>query len=342
MSHFAVLVITDEQPTNAVLTKALQPFHEYECTGIDDQYVVDVDVTDKVNEAWEAPTKVVRLADGSIFSRYDQRFYHPTGKIEYGREETAFRLPEGAIETEVPLKDSGEYESIEAYAEEYGNWKRHADGKFYDHTNPNSKWDWWVLGGRYNGRLYSKGNALTAKGRGGLMTPLSTEGHDSVRRDDLDFDAMKKAKQAERREWANEVRSKSGLPDADIERGIQLNNQFNEQWKDLPDPKPRGKEFHDWIKTHGLDGEIVVKIREAAWDLPPLKGAQTLEQWIEAAPAISSWTVLKDGEWTEKGSMGWFGVSTGDKDELEWERTVSELVENLRPDQWLSVVDCHI
>ena len=52
MSHFTVLVITpDNNP--GTLEAALQPFHEYECTGIEDQYVVDVDVTDEVEKAWD-------------------------------------------------------------------------------------------------------------------------------------------------------------------------------------------------------------------------------------------------------------------------------------------------
>ena len=61
MSHFAVLVITEQEPIDDVLSAALQPFHEYECTGIDDKYVVDVDVTDEVEAGWTAPSKVVRL-----------------------------------------------------------------------------------------------------------------------------------------------------------------------------------------------------------------------------------------------------------------------------------------
>jgi hypothetical protein len=39
MSHFTVLVVTDT-PDEDALTRALQPFHEYECTGTKDKYVV--------------------------------------------------------------------------------------------------------------------------------------------------------------------------------------------------------------------------------------------------------------------------------------------------------------
>jgi hypothetical protein len=46
MSHFAVLVIGDD------IEKQLQPYHEYECTGINDEYVIDADITDKVPRPW--------------------------------------------------------------------------------------------------------------------------------------------------------------------------------------------------------------------------------------------------------------------------------------------------
>ena len=32
--------------------------------------------------------------------------------------------------------------------------------RFYDKTNPNSKWDWWVPGGRFSGALHDKNDVL--------------------------------------------------------------------------------------------------------------------------------------------------------------------------------------
>ena len=66
MSHFAVLVVTDQYPSDEVLTETLQPWHEYECTGIKDQYVVDLDMggtkkKSKHNTASTAATIAGRL-----------------------------------------------------------------------------------------------------------------------------------------------------------------------------------------------------------------------------------------------------------------------------------------
>ena len=67
-----------------------------------------------------------------------------------------------------------------------------------------------------------------------------------------------------------------------------------------------------------------------------------IDAWAEAAPAFTTWAVVHEGQWIEKGSMGWWGISTGDVDQDEWETRVSELVETMPADHWLAVVDCHI
>ncbi len=76
MSHFSLLVITKEPPTDDVLSRLLQPFHEFECTGEDDEYVQDVDKTEEVLEEY-AKHSLNRLKDpsGSLHSPYDDCFY---------------------------------------------------------------------------------------------------------------------------------------------------------------------------------------------------------------------------------------------------------------------------
>lgn len=49
MSHFSVLVFTDEKPTEDVLVKTLLPWHEYECTGIE-EYVEFVEAEESRDE----------------------------------------------------------------------------------------------------------------------------------------------------------------------------------------------------------------------------------------------------------------------------------------------------
>ena len=53
MSHFSVVVITSHKPDEDVLAPILQPWHEFECTGIDDQYVQDVDILEEARMEYE-------------------------------------------------------------------------------------------------------------------------------------------------------------------------------------------------------------------------------------------------------------------------------------------------
>ena len=45
MSHFTVLVVGEDAD------KQLAPYHEFECTGVDDQYILDIDITDEARSA---------------------------------------------------------------------------------------------------------------------------------------------------------------------------------------------------------------------------------------------------------------------------------------------------
>ena len=119
MSHFNMLVITPEEPNDEVLGKILQPWHEFECTGIDDEYVVDVDKTAEALEAYGKATETrLRGPDGTLHDRFNEK---GEWKPEFSREEPdphfprltrrVGYVPEGYEEVEVPAN------SVETAAE---------------------------------------------------------------------------------------------------------------------------------------------------------------------------------------------------------------------------------
>src|SRR5205823_12951863 len=107
MSHFAVLVISEQKLDEYTLRHILQPWNEYECTGTEDQYVVDVDITDEVKEQFDETQKVVLLPDGKVYSRWDQRFYTKEPKESWGNKD--FEMPEGGIEQEMPAEEARKF-----------------------------------------------------------------------------------------------------------------------------------------------------------------------------------------------------------------------------------------
>lgn len=66
----------------------------------------------------------------------------------------------------------------------------------------------------------------------------------------------------------------------------------------------------------------------------------TKETYIEKNSNFSTYAVIKDGNWYEKGEMGWFGVSLNEKD--NWKEEFNKLIQSLPEDTLLTIVDCHI
>lgn len=119
MSHFVVLVAGDVE-------KALAPYHEFECTGRDDQYIKDV------------PVNV-------DFSAADRAEYD--SDADYVRDMYGYAEVKPGCEPDL----SDEHK--------YGYFRVDAEGnvtEVINRTNPNAKWDWYSQGGRWNGILKLK------------------------------------------------------------------------------------------------------------------------------------------------------------------------------------------
>lgn len=112
MSHFSVLVIDTEGYTD--VEDVLAPYHEFECTGHNDEYVQDVDITEECKEhgldSWGLTNKIVY--------NFDEIDIDNTHKFGYA----------------ILSKDG---EIIKAV----------------NRTNPDRKWDWWTEGGRWNNMI---------------------------------------------------------------------------------------------------------------------------------------------------------------------------------------------
>jgi hypothetical protein len=77
MSHFTVLVIGDDYE------KQLAPFHEFECTGQDDEYVQDVEEIDEYIKDYDKDTKSVVIGPGGKqYDPSDEQFYREPTKEE--------------------------------------------------------------------------------------------------------------------------------------------------------------------------------------------------------------------------------------------------------------------
>lgn len=278
MSHFTVLVIGDNVDTQ------LQPFHEYECTGIEDKYVIWVDCTDEVKAEWEKEERRSEYADIDTMAR-DWFGYDSDGK---------------------------------------GGWGRR--------TNPDARWDWWVIGGRWSGYLKLKPEAVGVYGRRSWTNKdeaIDVGRCDQARKGDIDVQGMRDEAEARvRKNW--------------------------EQARGTP-PCPAWLSWGECLAQHPSNSEAA---REMYWAQPDVKRLAAthwrassidaflppLQECVERARngALATFAYVKDSEWFERGVMGWFATVSDEKAADEWNRQFNEAFDALPDDTLITIVDCHI
>lgn len=418
MSHFAVTVILPPTAPDLVddaIVAALRPFHEFECTGTDDEFVQDVDVTEELRADFAAATrKMVRLEDGTEVDLYDDACYRDPTPEElaeigplggsggtkgfsytskdwadgHGYRPKIHEIPAGAEEFE---------KSWEAFSVYYIDWHdgsvvypwqqpdlkgahKYAyalvDGngnliRAVRRTNPNRKWDWWVVGGRWSGHFactdpskdmrnyetcvlcYGTGNRNDDAGRAwresnpeytcngcdgkgmSLKHPtkwLRDPGDTRTKRE-IDFESIR-ARAAEKAaalyDAVHSVVAGRPIPDWEEARAAHGG--------DIEGAR-------DWYRAH----PVVRDIHESGnrdlvfiGDLSRFRVTRDEYLTKARAAAISTFAVLHEGTWYQRGEMGWFGMVADEKDVDTWNREFDKLIGGLPDDAILAVVDCHI
>lgn len=271
MSHFTVLVI-GENPE-----EQLQPFHEYECTGIKDEHVVFV------------PDE------------------------EYGFD-----------------KDLGIR----------GHW-----------TNPNAKWDWYVLGGRWTGFFKKREPRVVQMAQGGpygmhdVNSPRFNTGRpgvfgspaksgycDQAKKMFIDFDGMRDEAGLEAQNTYEKVMKVIGH--------LPTNRKWDEVRESIKNIDKARQYYHSQIRIKALRSSEDDEIKYLEVD----DFLISKEEYIENArnKAISTFAVIKDGKWYERGEMGWWGMVSNEMDQQEWNKQFSQLLDSISGHTLLSVYDCHI
>lgn len=68
------------------------------------------------------------------------------------------------------------------------------------------------------------------------------------------------------------------------------------------------------------------------------------EEYVAIAKrnAFTTFAVLKNGKWYERGEMGWWGIVSNEKENDDWGQQFSDMVLSLPDNTTLTLVDCHI
>lgn len=194
--------------------------------------------------------------------------------------------------------------------------------------NPNSKWDWWVVGGRWEGFF------------------LHVADH-----------------------WVDEITK--GFWDLTRQRNLarrraeETYNKFEKLTEGLPLP---GR-FTAWVERLEVDMGAEAALNKARADyrvhpfITALSSQEGFMPWMgdpydewhldaedPRESYITSQTLstgvpfayVLNGEWHERGHMGWFGMASNEMPEDVWDVEVSAIYDSLDPDTLLTNCDCHI
>lgn len=212
-------------------------------------------------------------------------------------------------------------------------------------SNPNSKWDWYQVGGRWSGSLKLKEGAVGAIGERSWANAgevLEQNAVDSALAGDVDWAAMIVEHSDKFREQYRKVHplleGRTLVPWSDFSQRIR---------DKLITADDARQEYHSQ--------ELVTLVREAVAGDSIFFDAEALIAEVQAAKdeddfvlykgkrAARNYALLIDGQWHEPGEMGWWGISSSTADsEREYTEKYWEVVRALPAWQRVTVVDCHI
>lgn len=286
MSHYSCLVVGKDPEYQ------LAPFHEFECTGRDDEFVQDVDVTKEVLGHMEKESASLQDA------------------LDY------FGLAESTVAADCDIHHSGDHKY--GYAIVAGDVLI----KAVDRTNPNKKWDYWVIGGRFSDKILRKTGTRD----------------NAARKSEIDFDRLRQEKLQEAdKDWHSVHAIIDPLPKI-VPWTVVREDKF-------PNDIDAAREFyhgqeavaalHAWNKTNSYPLGALMEFESL---LCPLESYLK----VQAELAFNCFAFVRNRKWAERGKMGWWGMVADEKDDETWSSIFQKLLADVPDSEWLTVVDCHI
>ncbi len=189
------------------------------------------------------------------------------------------------------------------------------NGEVYSTRNPNSKWDWYEVGGRWAGTIAVKDGVE-------IDMPNFSWGWDADSREKVIAEGTKT--------------DSAYVRDIDFSKMHRTEEDYKEAlryWELIVEGvKPKNKVEEEQIKFTWYKPEYYIE------------RYKNKETFAKCRSSFSMWAVVKDGEWYEKGKMGFWAMSDETHDEaVDWEMNFFDrFLKDLPEDTLITVVDCHI
>lgn len=210
-----------------------------------------------------------------------------------------------------------------------------------DCVNPQAKWDWWVIGGRWGGYFpyHEERASLVIAPEPGWSSPKIEPGYcDGGPKFALDLDRLRQDKADQARErHAKWVKVTAGTPEA-LPWSVFAENISEGNGYTVEQART---EYYSQPRIAALKGT------DFQFSDDPVSGLQVPEAlYVERgrAQAVPGWAILTiDGRWIEQGSMGWWGMNDAtDGSRIGYWEVANAYIESLPDSTFLIAVDCHI
>jgi len=241
-----------------------------------------------------------------------------------------------------------------------------SDGGLYylSHYNPDSKWDWYAVGGRWTGFFRLKPDGVGILGDSALHPLEQMVSNLLTRVAPADVKILSSDTPAPQPGTADQAQKRSIDWEAMIAEKAASSLAIFRSYEDCFAGKviPPFKDF----LTRATDAHAA---RAAYWADPVIAAIRSREcergeslTWTsdyrsffadgkldifvtrQVSGRIATYAVVRDGEWFAPGDMGWFGMSSeSDHEQDTWHaQFFDRFIAPLHNDAWLTVVDCHI
>ena len=333
MSHFSVYVAIPAEklcnyakPIDLIehfVSDALAPYEE----GTSNPELLQFkDKTDELLKDYDTDTmQVIRYPDGHLVGSYEKEFYErfkvEDNKILERKPDATFEYWETIASRSLqlipnyPVKDRLTFEE---FCCKYNRYTKNEEGRWGYYYNPNSCWDWFQIGGGMSGSLLALSTALPNVLHSGGDSPAPDYiPVNAARMRDIAWAEMKELRYEAQLQYFNRLQKAFQIGDlSEVGYLTAITEEGIVRWPKVLAYKA-GESFEEFLDRTGC------------------------AESNEYATSCYSF-VTKDGVWHSQGEMGWFGISSDDKTERDWNNEVQEFFSDLNDDDFLVVVDCHI
>lgn len=263
--------------------------------------------------------------------------YECTGIKEY----TEF-VPADMEELLKDFSEHGKGETLEEFAKDWNGYEKNSDGVFGRLTNPNKQWDWWEVGGRWEGRLKLLSKQSVSWARNG---DIDWSGMRARINDDKmkQYRLYHKILEAHKDDVVPEVSTVEEAEKCDpntVTRIIRYQDMVSRQigfekvWPTFKDYVIFCNAQGEFEKAFGFMWGNVDSLLELS--LPE-------EEYQKRIDDTPTWAYIdNEGKWVEKGDMGWFGMSSKDEHHVGYRERFWSWINSLPEETTIFIVDCHI